>query len=357
MPMRGLENLWIICLIFLAEICMAQQGMVGYWSFDKFSIDFFRDESGNSNNGTAFHVSKIDGVKGSALRFYGEGSYAKITGRGEGNKPPSLISNLAQGSVSVWFKVEQIPLEHGIAPILYFGSTKKCDFFDAANQGLIIEVGHSPIYPENENLFYTVWADGCTYPSLCFDSDFKIIKGVWNHFVVVVGEDYNTGFLNGEELVDRNYNFGDKSHTQFFKSALAKEELWLGKGHWDRTEQYFNGSIDELKIFNRVLTAEEVKKMYNSTLVPTNSKLDVNSSEIAIYPNPTTDKLEIEIQNSVFKIRSIIVTDVLGSQVIRLSEVKENNIISLQDIPEGIYFVNIIGDYQIVRKKILVVQK
>jgi len=106
--------------------------MVGYWSIDKYSNDFFRDNSGNSNNGTAFHVSKIDGVKVSALRFYGEGSFAKITGKSEGNKPPSLISNLTEGSVSVWFKIEHIPLEHGIAPILYFGSTEKCDFFDAA---------------------------------------------------------------------------------------------------------------------------------------------------------------------------------------------------------------------------------
>lgn len=112
---------------------------------------------------------------------------------------------------------------------------------------MIIELGYSPIYPGNEHIFYTVWADGCTYPSLCFDSGFKITTGIWHHFVVVVGKNYNTGYLNGEELVDRNYNFGDPSNSQFFSIANEKQELWLGKGHWDRTEQFFNVAIDELK--------------------------------------------------------------------------------------------------------------
>jgi hypothetical protein len=71
------------------------------------------------------------------------------------------------------------------------------------------ELGHSPVHPASEFLYFTIWKNGCTVPSFCYDSNSEIPTGVWHHFVAVVGEDYNTGYLNGEEMTNRWYNFGN----------------------------------------------------------------------------------------------------------------------------------------------------
>lgn len=126
--MKRFGLLILVCFVFISNYGLTQDSLVGYWSFDKYSLDFFRDESGFSNNGTAFNESKTSGIKGSALTFYGTDSFAKIRGKGKENKPPTLIANLAEGSISIWFRVEHIPIDYGIAPLLYFGSTANVIF-------------------------------------------------------------------------------------------------------------------------------------------------------------------------------------------------------------------------------------
>jgi hypothetical protein len=237
-----------------------QDHLVGYWSFDHTNNGTFYDETGKGNHGTRYGTSIVRGIRGNALSFNGNGDYAAITS--DGQNPPSELAELDSGSISLWFKAEEIPTDYGIAPLFYYGMEGKCDFFDAANKGMIIELGHSPIFPGSESLFFTIWKNGCTYPSFCYDSNHPVSAGEWHHFVAVVGSDYNTGFLNGKEMTRRKYNFGNDSYSQFFSDALAHEKLWLGKGHWDRTTQYFNGAIDELRIYDKPLSSSEVKKLY-----------------------------------------------------------------------------------------------
>ena len=175
------------------------------------------------------------------------------------------LSSLGQGSISIWFKVNNIPEEHGIAPILNYGSESMCpDVRDASNQGLIIEVGHAPIRVGAKELYFTIFADGCQDPSFCFDSRVSIEIGEWYHFVAVVGEDYNTGYLNGEEMTDRRYNFGGKLDSQFFEDAVVNEAFWLGKAYWAGQEYYLDGVLGDLRIYDQPLGDDEVKELYDS---------------------------------------------------------------------------------------------
>jgi len=350
--MKSSAGFIFVWVIFLSSITSAQEGLVGYWSFDNVSDGIIRDQTSNSNDGTGFQTDQSSGIKGKALSFNGVDSYVEING--EDGKPPSLLSELGVGTISVWFKVENIPLQHGIAPLLYYGSTEKCDFFDAANQGLIIELGHSPIFPGSEEIFYTVWSNGCTLPSFCFDSGFNITKNKWHHFVVVVGETYNTGYLNGEELVDRDYNFGDQRDSEFFADAVVDQEFWLGKGHWDRTEQFFDGTIDELKIFNRPLSDQEVKNLYNEVISTSNYQLHLNNQYTRIYPNPAKKKLYMDLSNISFNPLIVHISDATGKRLLSVEKIENYLEINLDKIPAGLYTVNVIGENEILSQKVIV---
>ena len=95
----------------------------------------------------------------------------------------------------------------------------------------------------------------------------KLAGPKWSHFVVVVGYynniGYNTGYLDGEEIFDRHYNFANAFTAEFFKDAVMHESLFLGKGFWNKEIHYFDGKIDDLRIYDRPLTTEEVVLLYN----------------------------------------------------------------------------------------------
>jgi len=194
---------------------------------------------------------------------------------GEGDVAGDLSVNERDGSIrgttwttgpgSVWFRVDEIPTERGIVPIFYYGSRDSCaNMFDASNQGLIIELGHSPVHYGSERLYFTIFANGCSYPSFCYDSGDPISEGEWHHFVAVVGESYNTGYLDGVEMLNRRYNFGSRTDSQFFEDAAKHEVLWIGKGFWDAEPVYFDGAIDDVRIYDHALSAEEVRQFYLS---------------------------------------------------------------------------------------------
>lgn len=272
--------LFSMSLCSVAELCFSQksnlvmsfdEGLVAHWRFNESNNGMIYDVSGNGFHGTIHgNPTWSTGKIGSALEFDGTSDYISITE----NKTSlfSTLSQLGQGSISVWFRVDYIPVINGISPIFYYGFSSPCtDFFDAANQGLIIEVGHSPIHLGSKRIYFTIWADGCTYPSFCFDSRDSLKEGEWYHFVAVVGSDFNTGYLNGEEIVNRRYNFGDSHYSQFFENAVVHEALWFGKGYWnarkDPSPVYFDGAVDDIRIFSRPLSNKEVKDIYEESSI------------------------------------------------------------------------------------------
>jgi hypothetical protein len=335
--MKSYTSIFVLVVLMIATSVEAQEELVAYWSFDKVNEDTIFDESAYTSYGINYGAGLVEGIDGSGLFFDGKDDYVRISHNGQ--NPPEILSNLGKGSVSLWFKANHIPVDYGIAPIFYYGMKEKCDFFDAANKGLIIELGHSPIHDGSERLYFTIWKNGCTFPSFCYDSGSPIPEDKWHHLVVVVGEDYNTGYLNGEEMVNRRYNFGTASYSQFFADAIAHERLWLGKGHWDGTTQYFKGTIDELRIYNKPLSEAEVRELFGS--VSTTSSLSPNeqNENIRVYPNPSSDRLYYNITNSGKKVQNMKLIDAAGRIVIQNSEVSARGTLNINKLPEGVYSV------------------
>ncbi|MBD3368475.1 MAG: hypothetical protein GF405_09945 [Candidatus Eisenbacteria bacterium] len=218
------------------------------------------DATGNGPDAVVSGAEWTAGPRGGALEFDGTDDFVAV------EAPPSL-ADLGQGSISVWFRADHIPQNFGMRPIFYYGKDGVCPkTFDASNAGLIIELGHSPIHPGSDWLYFTIFANGCTYPSFCYDSRRDVTLDEWHHFVAVVGPDYNTGYFDGEEMTSRWYNFGNASYSQFLEDAVEHEALWIGRGYWDEEPMYFDGAIDDVRVYSGPLSAREVAELYDGTV-------------------------------------------------------------------------------------------
>lgn len=230
-----------------------EDGLITYLKLDE-ENDVIMDSEG-AIEGKKHGAKLVD----NNIVFNGENDFIELNNHN--------LKNIGQGSISVWFKVQDIPERNGIRPILYYGAKNPCENMpDASNQGVIIEVGHDPMHYNSKNLYFTIFADGCEYPTFCYDSNKAIKEDQWYHFVAIVGENYNTGYLNGEEMVNRRYNFGNSNSSQFFENSLKHEAMWIGKGYWNGKPDYFKGSIKNIRIYNRVLNEDEINFLYNNEI-------------------------------------------------------------------------------------------
>ncbi len=247
--------------------------LVGHWSFDEQQGDTVYDRSPYDAHGIIKgNPERDEGIVGqNALEFDGQGDYVEIL---ENDQTPSHIRELGKGSISIWFSARNIPVGSSILPVLYYGNENGCpNMFDASNEGLIIEIAHGSVFPEARGVFFTIFSNSCQLPSFCYDSHSDvhmqdkqgaIREKQWYHYVAVVGEDGNTGYLNGKEIHYRSYNFSGSGASQFFKDALEHKRMWIGKGFWDHAQDvYFDGYMDDVRIYNKPLSKREVKKLYN----------------------------------------------------------------------------------------------
>ena len=252
-----------------------EESLVGHWAFDEEGKNDVIDHSNFKSHGKLRgNPKRGNGIVGKGcLEFDGKGDYLEIL---ENEQIPSHLQSLDKGSISVWFKARNIPVATNILPVFYYGNKNGCEnMLDASNEGLIIEIAHGDILKESQGVFFTIFNNSCELPSICYDSHSErhsknkqglIKEEEWYHFVAVVGKNYNTGYLNGEEINYRRYNFNNAYAAQFFKNAQKHERLWIGKGFWNfAKETYFDGFIDDLRIYSKALNKEEVKKLYNLT--------------------------------------------------------------------------------------------
>jgi hypothetical protein len=262
----------VFLFISFITISVPDEALVGHWTFDdeiNMALDNSRFESNGVLKGSPRQAMGVIG--NGCLELDGKDDYVEILKSG---KTPSQFHTLKQGSISIWFKARSIPKDTSISPLFYYGNANGCEnMLDASNEGLVIEVAHGKIRKESQGVYFTVFNNPCEQPTFCFDTHsephLQDTKGIikqneWYHFVAIVGKDYNTGYLNGEEIDFRHYNFSNADASQFFGGALSHDRMWFGKSFWDYgKETYFDGFIDDIRIYNVPLDSKQVKNLYD----------------------------------------------------------------------------------------------
>ena len=211
---------------------------VGIWSFDEGSGTIARDASGYGNHGTIHGASYTSdtphaivgrGQGKYALQFDGENDYVDC-----GNNASLAPSDI---SVEGWI--------YGKGNAAYAGVIQGA-------KGVGYNDGYRVLYWPTSSKLAIQMNFGDASPRI-INSPTNFPTEKWHHFVATYDHAYIRLYINGVEqgtpiAETRNINWHGTSNQR------------IGFAQW-----YFNGLIDEVRIYNRALSAEEVKIHYEQT--------------------------------------------------------------------------------------------
>jgi YD repeat-containing protein len=211
-------------------VCMIECGQSGaapvsHWKFDEGQGQTAYDSAG-SNHGTITEATWTTGKFGGALEFDGNGDYVEI-----GDAPG--FDNQDEITVSVWiYPVSNMP---------YGCIASKRDAWI--------------ISPGDGNNKITFYINDGSWRHTGYSTN-PVGLNEWTHVVGVYDNTNNLFklYFNGNEVASDGTNYG----------AIANDagSLYIG---WDDglAGRYFNGTIDEVKIFDRALSEQEIQQLYN----------------------------------------------------------------------------------------------
>ena len=174
-----------------------------------------------------------------------------------------------------------------------------------------------------------------------FGSSTASNTSTWQHYVLSMDDDSLKMYMNGQK---------QWSYFKGFTSTFTSDLIYIGISGNTNYKGNLKGGVDDIRIYNRVLTSAEVTTLYNepnpTTVGLTNIEFEKNT--ISIYPNPTTDKIYL---NSDLKINTVEVYDVMNKLVVKQTNF---NMIDLKQCAAGIYFLKTYAEQGlIITKKII----
>jgi len=265
---------------------------VAEYSFDNTYNNINGNTPFTSNAGTSFTTDRHSNLTG-AININNAGSTATILGLPYGNAPRT---------VSVWVKINTFNAQPYNFMFSYGGNASVSRSFGgsvSATNAMILSYNNNYTVVSSFNLA-TWYHYVCTY-------DGTTAKMYRNGVLLSTGAAYTWNTINNNNLFRLGVGVGD--------------ELW------------FNGAIDDLKIYNFSLSQTEVTSLFtNNSLASIN--FNKNNLKVFLFPNPIKDMLYVETAS---EIKSVAVYGILGNQVLTGTS-KDLNVSNLE---KGIYMVQI----------------
>lgn len=107
----------------------------------------------------------------------------------------------------------------------------------------------------------------------------------------------------------------------------------VGEGEEYPDNMYFNGAMDDLRLFNVALTEEEVAEIFNYN--PTGLTEYAANLQFSILPNPASQYIMIKSTTT----RDIEIFNTVGQMVLIEKSVQDGNTINIANLSKGLYFV------------------
>jgi hypothetical protein len=284
--------------------------LVGYWPFNGNA----NDESGIGNNvsvhGTTLTTDRL-GNSNSACYFDGVDDYIEVA-------DALGLDFENNGTLSFWVKQDG-----DIGTILwkrrYSGSIGWTIYFGFPNT----IIGYV-----NDN---ATWVQGTTTSSL------------WQHIVLISNNGVMKLYINCS-LVDTKTN----TSGGFQKTNTP---LLIGT---DENNNYFNGTIDDIRIFNCAIDDNEINSLCSGTPLGIINFGNTHNN-LSVYPNPTKDKITILSDNNFSKEVEIKIFNITGQQMMS-NKFKNENLVEfdVSNYLKGIYLVTLQTANEIVTQKLVI---
>ena len=213
----------LFSLSALGQPAFLKNGLVAYYPFNGNA----NDESGQNKNGAISGA----GVIFTQDRFSASNNSLSINGNGFVSVSPTPFSVGGDFTVSVWARLDDF---RGVNAIVSSG-------WDQAN-ALNIFASTDYIYQVSAGF----WTNGVAAVN-------KIALTSWNHLVFTKSGASMKLFING---------LLEKSGT-VIRIPYDNGSLWIGRHQRSGSEYSLRGGLDDLRFYNRALSNEEVKALYD----------------------------------------------------------------------------------------------
>jgi hypothetical protein len=303
-------------------------GLVGWWPFNGNA----NDESGNGNNGTvngATLTTDRFGNAGKAYSFDGVDDYIQT----------NLIGPTTNSSRSINYWMKSSSNQQYMTVIGYGDNLNYKDFHIWHNWGCDgININIS-----NAALTYTT----------------GLLNDNWNNFVIVFDNSLGDS-ITKIKLYENGILLSNTCST--FGSGVINTgntyPITIGKYHASNLH-YFYGLIDDIGVWNRALTDQEISDLYNANIcydhVTVTDTLVINTgitgynpitylNTLKIWPNPSNDHITIDAGNlATMNGYSIKIEDAQGQQVFQNAVNQQQFYVDITTWGgNGLYFVRII---------------
>ena len=206
-------------------------GLVAYWKFNEEYLSGATgqviDSSGNGNHGTPQNgvITVENGVEGRAGQFDGANDRVVI--------PPDLSPTpSSQITVMAWIKPDKVPTH---------GNWRYDDPIVGKRWSYCLRIserGRIGFHFHNTPYIYDAWLDG---------SSMKPYEGQWVHVAATYDGSASTIYINGE--VDVSAPRSGPIYDSYVTPCISYVDY----------SRFFDGMIDEVMVYNRALSSQEIK--------------------------------------------------------------------------------------------------
>jgi hypothetical protein len=275
-------SLCLVCLYADAQVpnYVPTEGLVGWWPFNGNA----NDESGNGNDGTVNGATLTQdrfGNSNNAYSFNGTHNSIQLLQMG----PTGNSSR----SVSFWAKTNTLlNSQNDPQDVICYGTGTSGGVFEInLNQdceGLVVDI-----------------SDGVSTKAA------TTVDNVWHYYTVVYNSSLGNNLSNIVYYQDANLLATYCSQgNQTINTGLTN--LPTIGSYFNHSIRFFQGQLDDIGIWNRALTQQEITDLYNGNIcydhVTVTDTLIINFNmtgfnpvtyehSIEIYPNPTSDHITI----------------------------------------------------------------
>jgi hypothetical protein len=305
------------------------------------------DESGNGNNGT------VNGANLSQDRFGNNSSSYYFDGIDDDIVIPNstVYDSLSEITISAWVQFETFP-----------------DYQNSQGGHMIVEkMQHVASGADASFILYTPYDDDVLRFDLRIDNGSTIeyinlsllqfsnylTINEWHHITGVYDGDYAHIYFDGIPMISTSTPVNGKIKTTTYDLGISTS--W---GNYD----YFQGNVDDIRIYSKALDSTEVSELYNEGLcyetITVTDTLIINANitgfspvtyqnSIKIYPNPTNDQITIDFGSNYSTMNGYELKIMNSlSQVVYTTPINQNQ--TTVDLSTwtgyGIYFVHLIND-------------
>ena len=232
----------LIAVSIPAQDCVpAPAGLTGWWPGDGGANDIAGTNNGILEGGA---TANAVGVVGQAFRFDGTNGYVQI--------PDSPVFHPTNLTVEYWVLFNSLD-SAGTSPagdqyVVFKQNSQRYNFegFDLRK----IRVGGNDIF---KFAVSSTNSAGTAETAELHATNLVVTTGVWYHVAGVRGSNYIQIYVNGQLEGQTNVDFPQDYGTNALYFGTS------GESYWDHK---LNGLLDEVSLYNRALSADEIAAIY-----------------------------------------------------------------------------------------------